>query len=93
MTFVPKCSAVCGLAFKVHVDVCECFPSILTIIYALENNDIYMYSFINCITGEEKVQTVKVTKEAEYCRLGKQSYIITEEQKSTHFKFNSIHSK
>ena len=45
------------------------------------------------ILGEEKIQTVKVTKEAEYCRIGKQSYIITEEQRSTHFKFDSIHSK
>lgn len=37
---------------------------------------------------------MQVTKEAEYCRLGKQALIVTsEDQESTLFKFDSIHSK
>ncbi|XP_060582592.1 histone-arginine methyltransferase CARMER-like isoform X2 [Ruditapes philippinarum] len=51
-------------------------------------------SVVLCIyKGEEKVKSVIVTKEAEYCRLGKQAFIVTsEDQESTLFKFDSIHN-
>lgn len=46
------------------------------------------------ISDDEKVKSVQVTKEAEYCRLGKQALVVTsEDQESTLFKFDSIHSK
>ncbi|XP_052246669.1 histone-arginine methyltransferase CARMER-like isoform X2 [Dreissena polymorpha] len=43
--------------------------------------------------GEDKIKSVIASKEAEYCRLGKQSLVITTDaQESTLLKFDSIHS-